>query len=753
MNISHAQAPDPKRADYADHTALPEWSGLAARAHDSVPLIYGLTVTLTLGYVAALAWSAATTATETRGLGSALHAFRVGNATQILLWSATIMTLIYVLMRRFNHAGWVLLGLLLFALNGSREALDWGVRAGLLLPLGGYFAWRARSESPARSLALLVASITALHLARLESGLLGVGMSQAPGSWLTWSWTLIACVFCVNLALAWWHVRPIPIPAASAWVTDAATVPSAPTLSAREIVTVPAATPSLTPVVHQRPTYQNAAVRARFTLTDVIGMEPIKGRLLEAGRDAMIGTGSTNGILLFGAPGNGKTFLAEALAGELQLLMISANFGTFASRFVYQTTERAMQVFDDAVSQAPCLLFIDEIEAMLGDRSASADGAGEYSRTTAALLTRLVDIRTQGVVLVAATNYLDRMDPAAIREGRFDTKVEITAPDDAARQALIRQSVMEAAHHFVWPAADTVAALSRHWDGFSVSRIRAVARIAGRRASDGGVEDVPVEAFQQALRDVQGTFGDYVPGNALGLEALHFDGEVGAHLTDLADSMRQSFAFERHGGRLAGGVLFYGPPRTGKTMAAKALAQSTGWAMVYSNGTELARHPDRIRSVIQRAVDLKPCIVFIDEADALIADRSRNWNAAATNAFLAEIGDDRASLRDVLFIAATNHPAGADAAMLRGGRFGEHLEFSLPTRSTILAFLHAEMQARPLTALADVLERASAAMVGLPLSDVKSALDRACNTAARRAMSEALTGSKGGSAVLIETDF
>ena len=117
------------------------------------------------------------------------------------------------------------------------------------------------------------------------------------------------------------------------------------------------------------PSYKHPAARAAITLADVIGMDPVKARLLEAGREALKGDqSSSNGILLYGPPGNGKTYMAEALAGSLGIPMIQYNFGTSASKFVNETTENSMQVFADAVAQAPCMLFIDEVGAILSER-------------------------------------------------------------------------------------------------------------------------------------------------------------------------------------------------------------------------------------------------------------------------------------------------------------------------------------------------------------------------------------------------
>lgn len=735
------------------HHSFPD---LAARAHLLALTIYRLIAIFSGTYCFVLLVSIALADRSVADMVAATQGSQQRGIAHMLFALFLAATLFILLFRVMNHWLFVFVGLTLFAAVGPFDAFGVAARVVALLPFCGYFWMRAKSEPPLRSIALLVASIIVLQFVRLNfDGLPGsaVSISRHVTVWAAWSWTLVGSVFAVNLALGRWHARKVSTPERLNVATELQIVSPAGLMPPTQTATTPV--PKLEPAseLHPLAAINNVAIRARYNFAAVIGMEPIKTRLIDAGRDAMIGFGSTNGILLFGQPGNGKTFLAEVLAGELNLPMISVNFGTVASRFVNETTQQVMQVFADAVRQAPCILFIDEVEALLSDRSSTADGAGEYSRTTSALLAQIVDIRSKGVVLVAATNYMNRLDSAATREGRFDTKIEITAPDDVARQALIRRSVFEAADHFVWPTGETVASLSRHWAGFSVSRIRAAARLAGRRASERGVEDVPIAMFQSALREVQGSFGDYVPSEVRGLETLHFDGEVGQRLTDLAQEMRETFAFEQHGGRMASGVLFYGPPGTGKTIAAKALAKSAAWALINANGTELAQHPDRIQSLLQRAIDLKPCVVFIDEADALISDRTHSWSAAATNVLLSETGDDRDSLRDVLLIAATNHPDGVDAAVLRGGRFGEQLAFTLPTKASILSFLRAELGTRSVDITPDVLENASAVLVGQSLANVKSALDRACNSAARRTMRHRANAVNAGRSHLLMGDF
>ena len=655
-----------------------------------------------------------------------------------------------------------LVGLAVFMVAWSPDTLRWGVRAASLLPFCAFFLFRAKAHAPQTAILVGMTSMIALYLALVDERVLFPGMPVAVLHVMLWVWLSFVGVSLVNLLLAWWSDRNPPKDKAmvtTGAVQDATKVLQA-TLPPKD---APAASLNHAERVangvalrkKNQPVYQYRSVTPSHDLFEVVGMTEVKDRILEAGREALkMSASQSNGILLYGPPGNGKTYLAEALAGSLGIGIIHYDFGKAASKFVNQTTENAIQVFTDAVAQAPCILFIDEVEAILSERSQAGIGAGEYPKTVSALLTQLVDVRKRGVIVVAATNHIDLLDSAAAREGRFDTKVEIPHPDAPARKHLIEKYFGDAVDGNVVLPSDMVESLTIHWDGFSVSRICAVVGLVGRRMDSLNSTVQPsINDFQKALREVQGSHGDIVLGNITGLDQLHYDGAVSHKLSEMAESMRNTFEFERLGGRVIGGALFYGPPGTGKTIAASAIAKSAGWAMIATNGTDLAREPEKIKKVISRAVELKPCIVFIDEADALISDRSKNWNSMATNAFLSQTGDDRASLRDVLFIAATNHPEGADSAMVRGGRFGEHLEFTLPKAETIQTYLRAEASKSPVSLADEVLSQAGLSMVGMPLSDVRNALKRACNRAASRAMKQSATDANVKKATLVIEDF
>jgi transitional endoplasmic reticulum ATPase len=472
------------------------------------------------------------------------------------------------------------------------------------------------------------------------------------------------------------------------------------------------------------------AVRARYTFADVVGMDELKERMREAineikaafqanarakGKGKDIQTkDAPNGILLFGDPGNGKTFFAEALAGELELPMITATFGDVVSKWVGETTEKVMAAFNDAEQRAPCVLFLDEIDALLIKRDKSTQADSEGPKTVNAVLTRLVQARSKGVVIIAATNFIDRLDTAAIREGRFDYKIEIPPPDLPAREALIRR-VLSTHRGGVKFDAQAIERAARRYEGFSVARVTAIATEAANLVSKRRVDSksVTFPVLQQALRNLQGTLGVRLAETDPTIDELVLSAEMRRLLQGIATRMIDIEEMESMGGTVPKGVLFYGPPGTGKTSAVKALAKTTGWALLIMSGQELQGRPDKIDEVVAQASSLRPCIVFIDEADDVLADRrSTPWSASLTNKLLTAIDGATGRAPDVVWVAATNHPDALDSAALRGGRFTEKIQFSLPDMETLEIFIETWLARSKAQIASDVTAREIAEMLG-----------------------------------------
>jgi transitional endoplasmic reticulum ATPase len=430
------------------------------------------------------------------------------------------------------------------------------------------------------------------------------------------------------------------------------------------------------------------AIRTKRTFADIHGHQQVKERLLLAGkavvrtRKGNISEPVRNGILLHGTPGNGKTVFAEALAGELRLPLLTLSYSDIASKWVGEKTSRVRNAFEEALRQQPCVLFLDEVDSFLESRDAAGAGSVKEDRDLVnALLTLMVDIRQSQVVLVAATNHLDRLDTAAIREGRFDFKIEVPAPDHEARVGLLRHglsALMPSAR--VDPAV--IESVARRWNGYSTKRILAVVEELSNLLSGTGNTTPGFQDFMCALRSVQGRASTSLE-NVRPLAELVLSGRTRLGINDVFARMADPEHTEGHGGTLPTGILFAGPPGTGKTAAAKALAKELGWTYLPATGGELCRGTEALDRIHEKAKDLRPAIVFIDEADDLLRRREFSASTEATNKLLTILDGTGDRVSDVVWIAATNHLDQLDPAVLRGGRFTEKVVFELPSQQAL----------------------------------------------------------------------
>lgn len=419
------------------------------------------------------------------------------------------------------------------------------------------------------------------------------------------------------------------------------------------------------------------ARRAKVDFSQVIGMKEFKKEMLEVGREIVECGGNRNGILLSGDPGNGKSFLAEALAGEFQIPIVRATFGDVASQWVNQTTRDVMQAFDDALAQAPCVLFLDEVDSLLVNRGGIANADSESGKTVDAILTRLTDLRGTGVVIVAATNHPDRLDSASTREERFDFKIEVPPPDLQARIGLLKLGLKGVSYN-----QEDIERAAKRWEGFSVARIRAVATEAEKSANGRSVD---FTTLSKALRKVQGKMGHRLPESVKTLDQTVLGDELRNRLTRLAKRLIDYDKVERMGGSLPSGVVFYGPPGNGKTRAAMSLAKTAGWAFLQTTGQELQADPKKIDELAAKAKDIRPVIVFIDEADDVLRQRNLvpGYERQVTNKLISIMEGAGGKLHDVVWIAATNFPDTLDDGATRGGRFAEKIGFDDPDQGTL----------------------------------------------------------------------
>jgi transitional endoplasmic reticulum ATPase len=436
---------------------------------------------------------------------------------------------------------------------------------------------------------------------------------------------------------------------------------------------------------------------SKKTFASIFGYEGTKAKLREAYQAWNGGLGE-NGILMYGAPGVGKTAMAEAFAGEFNLNIIKANFGSVASRWTNQSTEQFIDLVNQALAQAPCVLFLDEIETLLPDRGGNAGIISpESEKVVSAWLANCEKLRRGKVFYIGATNYIDKVDAAAKRQGRFDHHMEIPLPDHAARLGLIQMAISDSESQYNAKVALDHGVLDRvalRWGGFNVPRIlEATKRSVKLAAEDAGVQKSSAKKYRsvnitltmmhffRGLRSVQGNQAG-APESAMSLSEMFIDAPVRDRLTEIAHAFRYIDKVEAMGGEIHTGMAFFGPPGTGKTTVAMALAKESGWTFIKTTGRDLL-DSDAIDKIAHKASDLRPSIVFIDEADDILADRATSATKIYTNKLLSTIqGVDSDLMRDVVWIIATNNYDSLDSAARR--RFPTVVKMGLPSPETTL---------------------------------------------------------------------
>lgn len=479
------------------------------------------------------------------------------------------------------------------------------------------------------------------------------------------------------------------------------------------------------------------ASHPKTSFKDIYGNAEIKVRLKDAAEAIVApraeGKQTRNGILLIGEPGNGKTVFAEALAGELKLPFLQLSYADVSSQWVGEKTSRINAAFAQARRQQPCLLFIDEVDSFLESRDSGPNGGGvkEDRDVVNALLTLMVDIRKEKVILVAATNHIDRLDGAGIREGRFDFKVEITPPDREARVGLLTHGLKtQLPKVSVDPAVVDVVA--RRWNGFSVKRILAVTEELPSYLAREGKTTIAYEDFMGVLRMLQGRKGS-TPENVKPISELVLSTATREMLDLIVGRMADPEHTESHGGTLPTGVLFYGPPGTGKTATAKALAKEIDWAFLPATGADLARDPKALEKLYAKAKELRPCVIFVDEADELLKSRDYSPNTESTNKLLTLMDGVNDRVKDVVWVAATNNPEQIDAALLRGGRFTEKVLFEKPSAEGLAAYLEGWFTSRKVALESGLTSALVAEMVGSEsIANAEALVQAALNRAISR---------------------
>jgi transitional endoplasmic reticulum ATPase len=402
-----------------------------------------------------------------------------------------------------------------------------------------------------------------------------------------------------------------------------------------------------------------------------------------------------NGILLSGPPGNGKTAFALAIAGELGLPFVKLACQDLTSRWINESPAVVKDLFRQAAEQA-CVVFFDEFDGVAKSRN-SANGHNEDHKLVTALLVEIDNARKQHIVLIAATNYVEQLDPALIRDGRFDFRIEIPYPDQQARAAILAALLTKFG---IQTEAAVLQYVSELWERRSVAFIEATVK----RLRDNGQGvmggSASVEDFKQASRAACRR-ASAIPRNGAKLSEIALTSTVRREADSLLYRLRHWENIALRGGEPPSGVLLYGPPGTGKTNFVRALARELEyWHVFEVNAAEVLQDPRKFRDIMELAANHRPAIVFIDEADELLRERTQSFAATATNEILKAMDGMLGKVPEVVFMAATNNPELIDGAALRGGRFAEKIFMGRLTGEDLVSFLEKDFASKTRVAFA-----------------------------------------------------
>ena len=470
------------------------------------------------------------------------------------------------------------------------------------------------------------------------------------------------------------------------------------------------------------------------------------------------------GVLLYGPPGTGKTMLARALAKESFSSFIAVDGAEITGRYVGESEARVKAIFSQAAASAPCVVFIDEIDAMCPSRDSAADEV--QKRIVATLLTAMDGLGADArVVVLAATNRPNALDAALRRPGRFDREVEVGVPTRAGRAEILTRTLAPLKHCV---SAAQAWALVEKAHGYVGADIQLVVREAvleclrrchsnGSNASVTGASAAALpEGLDLTAADVALGFASVRPSAmrevALDVPSVRWSDiggqeEVKQHLTEAFEwPLEDPEVFTRLGVAPPRGILLYGPPGCSKTLLAKALATESSRNFIAVKGPELfskwvGDSEKAVRDVFRKARAAAPSIIFFDEIDSLAAARSSGGGGDAVvervlSQLLIEL-DGVQPLTDVTVLAATNRPDLLDPALLRPGRIDRAVYVAPPDlRSTGEIF---KIEFRKITMAPDAQSQAAVDAVaraahGKGLSGAE--LSAVCREAALLAMGE-----------------
>src|SRR5712692_196028 len=454
-----------------------------------------------------------------------------------------------------------------------------------------------------------------------------------------------------------------------------------------------------------------------------------------------LGIEAPKGILLHGPPGTGKTLLAKAVASESNSHFISISGPEIMSKFYGESEARLREIFKEAKEKAPSIIFIDEIDSIAPKRE---EVTGEVERRVVSQLLSVMDgLEARGkVIVIAATNRPNAIDPALRRPGRFDREIEIKVPDKRGRLEILQ------IHTHNMPLdtdvnQDRVAAVTHGFVGADLEYLckEAAMKCLRRSLPELNLEDekIPPETLEKlviTMNDFDNAIKEIMPSamREVYLESpdipwTEIGGleEVKRELQEAVEwPLRYPDLYTKLGHSMPKGLLMHGPSGTGKTLLAKAVATESEANFISVRGPELlskwvGESERGIREIFRRARQAAPCVVFFDEVDSIAPTRGMGGDSMVTERVVSQLLtelDGIQALSGVVVLAATNRADMIDPALLRPGRFDKIVFVPMPDKAARQKILEIHSKDKPigpdveLTRVAELTEGFSGADTG-----------------------------------------
>ncbi|NJD52288.1 MAG: CDC48 family AAA ATPase [Candidatus Methanoperedens sp.] len=445
-----------------------------------------------------------------------------------------------------------------------------------------------------------------------------------------------------------------------------------------------------------------------------------------------LGIEPPKGVMLHGPPGTGKTMIAKAVANETDANFVSISGPEIMSKFYGESEKHIREIFEEAEKSAPTVIFIDEIDSIAPKRE---EVTGEVERRVVAQLLSLMDgLKKRGqVIVIAATNRPNAVDAALRRGGRFDREIEIGIPDRLGRFDVLQihtrgmplaedmseekglREIADMTHGFV--GAD-LSSLCKEAAMHAIRKILPLINIE---------EEIPAEImekicvtkedFQNALQNIEPSALREVFIEVPAVRWTEIGGleSVKQELIEAVEwPLKYPEAFEAIHTRPPRGVLLFGPPGTGKTMLAKAIATESEANFISIKGPELlskyvGESEKAIRETFRKARQAAPTIIFFDEIDSMVPTRGVAFDSGVTERMVSQILteiDGLEELKNVVVVAATNRPDMVDPALLRPGRLERFIYVRPPDMKERNIIFNIHLKGKPISPEIDIGELA-----------------------------------------------